>query len=209
MSLAEIAGRATVIGGLVYLTIGLVPVFLGLVGPRLLPDVPDPEQIVARLAEVYMPGVLYVMFIGAVISAILSVVHAALHAPAAQISHNVVVTMVPGLSQRGRLWAVRLTVLGLSIVAFLISLSSEGIKELVETASAFGSAGVFVATLFALFTRFGGPMSAYASIGAGMLVWAAGKYGFDLATPYLLGLLAALAAYVSVALTEWGTARLR
>jgi Na+/proline symporter len=206
---AEIAGRATVIGGLVYLTIGLVPVFLGLVGPRLLPDVPDPEQIVARLAEVYMPGVLYVMFIGAVISAILSVVHAALHAPAAQISHNVVVTMVPGLSQRGRLWAVRLTVLGLSIVAFLISLSSEGIKELVETASAFGSAGVFVATLFALFTRFGGPMSAYASIGAGMLVWAAGKYGFDLATPYLLGLLAALAAYVSVALTEWGTARLR
>jgi hypothetical protein len=52
-------------------------------------------------------------------------------------------------------------------------------------------------------------MSAYASIGAGMLVWAAGKYGFDLATPYLLGLLAALAAYVSVALTEWGTARLR
>ncbi len=57
-------------------------------GPTLLPNVPDPEQIVAKLAEVYLPGLLYIVFIGAIISAILSVVHSALHAPAAQISHN-------------------------------------------------------------------------------------------------------------------------
>ena len=157
---ADIAGRATVAGGLIYLTIGLVPVFLGLMGPKLLPNVPDPEQIVARLAEVYLPGLLYVAFIGAIISAILSVVHSALHAPAAQVSHNLVEKLVPGLNDRSKLWSVRLTVLGLTIVAFVISFSSEGIKELVETASAFGSAGVFVATLFALFTRFGGPLSA-------------------------------------------------
>jgi Na+/proline symporter len=97
---------------------------------------------------------------------------------------------------------VRATVLLLSIVAFAISFSSEGIKELVETASAFGSAGVFVASLFALFTRFGGPLSAYASVGAGMIVWAAGKYGLGLATPYLFGLLAALAGYIGAALID-------
>src|SRR6185295_2014271 len=71
---AQIAGRATVTGGVIYVTIGLVPVFLGLIGPTLLPNVPDPEQIVARLAEVYLPGLLYIVFIGAIISAILSVV---------------------------------------------------------------------------------------------------------------------------------------
>ena len=85
---------------------------------------------------------------------------------------------------------MRLTVLVLSVVAFVISFTSEGIRDLVETASAFGSAGVFVATLFALFTKFGGPLSAYASVIAGMLVWAAGKY-FGTETPYLLGLAAA------------------
>lgn len=199
---AEVAGRATVAGGLIYVAIGLVPVFLGLVGPTLLPNVPDPEQIVAKLAEVYLPGVLYILFIGAIISAILSVVHSALHAPAAQISHNLLEKLVPGLTDRSKLWAVRLTVLGLSIVAFVISFSSEGIKELVETASAFGSAGVFVATLFALFTRFGGAPSAYASVVAGMVVWAAGKYGLGIATPYLFGLLAALIGYVGAALIE-------
>lgn len=199
---AQIAGRATVGGGLIYLTIGLVPVFLGLIGPTLLPNVPDPEQIVAKLAEVYLPGLLYIVFIGAIISAILSVVHSALHAPAAQISHNLLETLVPDLTDRGKLWAVRATVLMLSIVAFVISFSSEGIKDLAETASAFGSAGVFVATLFALFTRFGGPRSAYASIGAGLIVWAAGKYGLGLATPYLFGLLAALAGYIGAAVID-------
>ena len=92
--------------------------------------------------------------------------------------------------------------MGLSIVAYLISVTSQRIHDLVETASAFGSAGVFVTTLFALFTRFGGPASAYASVAAGMLVWAGGKYALDLTAPYLLGLLAALVGYVGVALFE-------
>jgi hypothetical protein len=35
-----------------------------------------------------------------------------------------------------------------------------------------------------------------------MLVWAGGKYAFDLTAPYLLGLLAATVAYVGVALFE-------
>ena len=137
---------------------------------------PDAEQIVPRLAEVYLPGVLYVAFVGAIISAILSAVHSALHAPASQISHNIVVRIVPGLTDRGKLWSVRLTVMALSVVAYLLSVTSERIHDLVETASAFGSAGVFVTALFALFTRFGGPASAYASVAAGMLVWAGGKY---------------------------------
>ena len=93
--------RARWLGGVIYLAIGMVPVFLGLMGTHLLPNVPDPEQIVAKLAEVYLPGLLYIAFIGAIISAILSVVHSALHAPAAQISHNIVERLVPG-AQRPR-----------------------------------------------------------------------------------------------------------
>ncbi len=61
---------------------------------------------------------------------------------------------------------------------------------------------MFVTTLFALFTRFGGPRSAFASVASGMLVWAAGKYLFAAPAPYLTGLLAAAAGYVGVALIE-------
>ena len=38
-----------------------------------------------------------------------------------------------------------------------------------------------------------------------MIVWAGGKYGLGLATPYLLGLLAALAGYVGAALMIAGS----
>ena len=199
---ANVAAAGTIVGGSIYLSIGLVPVFLGLVGPALIPAAQDAEQIVAKLAEVYLPGVLYVAFAGAIISAILSAVHSALHAPASQISHNIIVRIIPHVSERSKLWAVRLTVMALSIVAFLIALSSEGIHELVETASAFGSAGVFVATLFALYTPFGGPASAYAAIVAGTVLWAAGSYLLALPAPYLLGLSGAAVAYAGAALAR-------
>ncbi len=196
---AHVAATGTVIGGAVYLCVGLIPVFLGLVGSKLGAEVADAEQFVPRLAEIHLPGALHIVFVGAVVSAILSAVHAALHAPASQISHNIVVRLLPGLPDRGRLWAVRITVMALSVVAFLIAITSEGIHELVETASAFGSAGVFVTALFALFSRFGGPASAYVSVVAGMVVWAAGKYALGLTVPYLLGLSAALLGYVVMA----------
>ena len=81
------------------------PCFWASSAPRIAGTVPEAEQIVPRLAELYLPGVLYVAFVGAIISAILSAVHAALHAPASQISHNIVVRLVPGLSDRGKLWS--------------------------------------------------------------------------------------------------------
>jgi Na+/proline symporter len=199
---AAVASLGTVLGGGTYLLVGLIPVFLGLVAPHVTDTIPDSEQIVPRLAEAFLPGVLYVSFVGAVISAILSAVHAALHAPASQISHNIVVRLVPGITDHGKLWSVRFTVMALSVIAYLLSVTSNRIHDLVETASAFGSAGVFVASLFALFTRFGGPAAAYASIAAGMLVWAVGKYAVGMAAPYLCGLLAAGISYVAVALLE-------
>ena len=160
--------------------------------------VPDTEQVVPRLAaicQVFSTS----PFACAIISAILSTVHSALLAPASQLSHNIIVRLNPKLSEAGKLWCVRASVMVLSVIAYLISVSSSHIHDLVETASAFGSAGVFVTALLALFTRFGGPLSAYASVVSGMLVWATGKYLASPA-PYLMGLLAA--AYVLLALIK-------
>ena len=199
---AGVALTGTSGGAAVYLAVGAIPVFLGLVGPSLVPDLADAEQIVPKLAELYLPPALSIVFVGAIVSAILSTVHAALHAPAAQVSHNIVVRMIPGIGAHAKLWAVRLTVMGLSVVAYLLALTSDRIHDLVETASAFGSAGVFVVALFALFTRFGGVGSAYASLSAGMLVWLVARFALDFEAPYLTALAAALTAYVGMAVIE-------
>ncbi len=199
---ATIAAFGTLTGGMMYLAVGLLPVFLGLVGPMLLADLPEPEQIIPKLAEAYLPPIGYALFVGALVSAILSVVHAALHAPAAQLSHNIVTRALPHLSSRGRLHSVRLTVLALSVVAWVLAGSVETIKELVELASAFGSAGAIVVALFGLFTRFGGPSAAVVALLAGSLVWAGGRFLLDLPAPYLTALASALFGYIATAIGE-------
>lgn len=201
-SSAKAARNGTLSGGCLYLAIGLIPVFLGLVGPSLIKGLTEPEQIVPKLAEAYMPTVAYALFLGALVSAILSVVHAALHAPAAQLSHNIFTRLKPGMSASAKLWSVRLTVLALSVVAFFLAQSVERIKDLVETASAFGSAGAFVVVVFGVFTRFGGPASAITSLLTGILMWIWAKYVFGVKAPYLTGIGAALLTYVAVALIE-------
>lgn len=199
---ASVATWGTSLGGALYLILGMIPIFLGLMGPIVMPGIEDPEQTVAKLAEAFLPGGLHIIFVGAVVSAILSTVHAALHAPAAQISHNIVLRVLPDVTERQKLWSVRLTVLGLTAFSFLIAVTSHSIRELVETASAFGGAGLFVVALFALFTRFGGAASAYAGAMSGLLVWAWLKYLTDGSFPYISALLASAGAYVLVALWQ-------
>jgi Na+/proline symporter len=80
-----------------------------------------------------------------------------------------------------------------------LALQSDRISDLVELASAFATAGIFVAFAFGLFTGWGGAASAYAAIIAGAVVWAGGKYLLELQAPYISGILTAVAAYAAVA----------
>jgi SSS family solute:Na+ symporter len=93
-------------------------------------------------------------------------------------------------------------VLALTLAAFVLALTSERIKGLVEIASAFGSAGVFVTVVFGMFTRFGGAWAAAASICTGTIVWAVGHFGFKWSAPYLLAIGASALVYVAIALVE-------
>lgn len=196
---AATARNATLLGAAIYLTVGLIPVTLGLAGPALVPGLEEPEQLVAVLAEQHLSTFLYVLFAGALISAILSTVDSCLLAASSLVSHNLVVPLKPSLTDRQRILTARLGVAAFGLLAYVIALHAEGIYELVATASAFGSAGIFVVGLFGLFGRIGGAASAYAALVAGVVVWAAGEYWLAWSTPYVVALAASLGAYLLVA----------
>jgi SSS family transporter len=194
---AGVARTATCVGGIGYLLVAAIPVFFGLVGSQLAP-VSEAEQVVPALAQKYLPAILYVMFAGALISAILSTVDSALLAAASLVSHNIVLRIRPGMSEAAKVAWARMGVAVLGGVAYVLAIYSDGISDLVELASAFATAGIFVALVFGLFTGWGGAPSAYAAIVAGGLVWAIGKFVLDVPAPYVTGLGAALVAYVLV-----------
>jgi Na+/proline symporter len=196
---AATARNATLLGAAMYLAVGAIPATIGLIGPDLIPGLEEPEQLVATLAKQHLSTFLYVLFAGALISAILSTVDSCLLAAGSLVSHNLVVPLKPTLTERQKIATARIGVAVFGVVAYLIALYGGGINELVATASALGSAGIFVVGMFGLFSRVGGPPSAYAALTAGMLVWAVGEYWLQWPTPYIAALAAALAAYLLAA----------
>lgn len=204
---ATIAQRASLLGGSLYLAFGLIPVFIGLVGATLMPGLTEPEQLLPQIAHKYLSTLPYIVFAGAIISAILSTVASALLAAAALTSHNLIVPLRPGLSDRTKVRIARLGVVIAGIAAYLLARHAEGIYALVEESSAFGGAGVFVIVMFGLFTPFGGPRAAFAALAIGAVVWIAADKMLHLPVPYLTSLAAAFATYLLFALTETRPAR--
>ena len=196
---ATTARRATLVAAALYLVVGLIPATIGLVGPSLAPGLEEPEQLVAVLAQQHLSTFLYVLFAGALISAILSTVDSCLLAAASLVSHNLIVPLKPTLTDRQKISTARVGVAVFGVLAYVIALYSGGIYELVATASAFGSAGIFVVGMFGLFSRVGGAASAYAALVAGVVVWIAGEYWLEWSTPYVAALASSLVAYLLAA----------
>lgn len=199
---AEVAQRACFVGGGMFLLVGLIPALIGLGGPWLVPGLEDPEQLIPALAQSRFGDVLFVIFAGALISAILSTVDSALLAAGAILSHNIVVPLRQGISERGKLLSARAAVFAFGVLAWLFAIHGGSIYELVQTASAFGSAGIFVVGAVGLFSRIGGPLAAYAAMLVGAGLWAAGELLELWPAPYIVSIIAAMASYVAVAWLE-------
>lgn len=198
----QVARRASLTAGGIYLVFGLIPVFIGLIGARLVPELAEPEQLLPQVAQKYLSTLPYIVFAGAIISAILSTVAGALLAAAALTSHNLVVPLKPQLSAHARVRVARICVVIGGVLAYVLARHAEGIYNLVEEASAFGSAGIFVAAVIGLFSSFGHARAAYGALIAGTGTWITGDYLLHLPQPYLTSVAAALTAYILLALTE-------
>ena len=194
-----VARRSTLAATGIYFALGLIPVGMGLLAVRSLPGIEDPEQVLMLQAQRYLPGALYVLVAGALVSAILSTVDTALLVAGSLLAHNVLVPLVPD-GERRALALNRACVAACGLVAYALARSAESVYGLVEEASALGSSGVLVAALFALFGRFGESRSAIAALVTGVVVYTAGAHALGLDHPYLLSLASALGAYTIAAL---------
>lgn len=197
-----VARRSCMAAGSIYLAVGLIPVTLGLVGATMLPGLEHGEQVLPLLALDRLPPILYMFFAGALVSAILSTVDSALLVAASLVSHNVIVPLLPGIPERGKIRVARIGVIVFGILAYVMALFAEGVYDLVEQASAFGSAGIVVIVTFGLFTRLGGAASAFASLATGLVVWVFGSYVLGLPFAYISALGASTAAYLIAAAIE-------
>jgi Na+/proline symporter len=190
----SVARRSAIAAGGLYLVLGSIPVVIGLAGPVLLPSISDSEQLIPMVARELLPVALYVVFAGGLISAILSTVDSTLLIASGLMSHNVLVPLAGITRERTKVLAARGGVAVFGIAAYLLALRAEGVFELVEQASALGSAGVLVTITVGLFTPWGGPRTAMATLIGGMVAYLAASYG-GFAYPFLASLFVSAALY--------------
>ncbi|MDH7512956.1 MAG: sodium:solute symporter family protein [Clostridiales bacterium] len=193
----SVARRASFLACGIYLSLGSIPVLLGLVGPNILPGVAAPEQFLIRLAGQNLPRLLFVVFSSALISAIISTVDSILLAISALVSHNLLVPLFGLKREKTRVLSARLVVLASGVLAYVIAVHAKGIYELVLTASSFGTAGILVVTLMGLFTRVGGGAAAMSALAAGLVLTPLFSYVLGLEAPFMTSILGALAAFAA------------
>lgn len=199
---AQVARRSAFAATTIYLVVGMIPVYVGLVGVSLLPGIEDSEQLVPQLALTYLPTILYIMYAGALASAILSTVDSALLAASALIGHNVILSSRPNMSEKTKLLVARGGVLVLGIVSYYLAIYGTTTYEMVEMASGLGSAGIFVITLAALFSKRGGPMAASAALLTGLGISLVGSYVTPFDGSYVFSIAGAFLVYWLVSMRE-------
>jgi Na+/proline symporter len=197
----QVARRATLIGCALYFGVGILPVGIGLVASHTMPGLADPEKVLVLQAAEHLPTILHIVFAGALVSAILSTVDSALLTAGSLTAHNVIIPLRPSLDERTKIFLNRGCVVLFGFVACGLAFIAEGVYELVETASALGSAGVFVTATFALFTNFGGARAAAATLATGVLLYA-GSSLLGAPYPFLTSLAGAFAVFLVVGLAE-------
>ena len=137
---ANVARRGALAGGAIYLVVGLIPICLGIFGPALAAQLGialgEGDAFLPSLAEALFPPWLYIIFTGALVSAILSSVDSALLAVSAVATETGYRRIRPDAPPKAMLRAARIATIGAALIAALVAASGESLRSLVLGASA-------------------------------------------------------------------------
>jgi len=167
----KVAYRSAYLAGLLYITVGLLPVFLGMAGAVVLPDLGDPDLVMMTLALKYLPDLALILFMGALVSALLSRADSALLAPASVIGWDLLRYFKPDADERASLRLTRIAVLVLGVCSLVLALNTSSVYDLMVNSWSVLLASLFVPLTAGLWWHRSNDPGALASIGVGLVTW--------------------------------------
>lgn len=165
--------RAGYLSGLMYLTIGCIPLFIGLCAKILYPELQegDSQLVIPRVVLLHGGLTLQILFFGALLSAILSTTSGAILAPATVIGENLIRPLVKELSDKQLLFWMRISVLFVALCSAVMATLNSNIYELVGQSSALSLVSLFVPLTAGLYWRRASKAGTLFSMMLGMGVW--------------------------------------
>ncbi|MEN1679587.1 MAG: sodium:solute symporter family protein [Planctomycetota bacterium] len=167
----RVAQYAAYLASLAYLTFGMIPVLLGLIGSVTLPELDDPEMVVPELAAQHLHPVAMVVFVGALLAAVMSSADSALLAPASLLSANLIPYFRPEVSDEGRLRWARWSIPVIGCASVAVALYADNIYDLMLSSFEMPLVCLFVPFTAGIWWRGANGTGALAAMITGGALW--------------------------------------
>lgn len=199
-----IAKKSTLYASLLYIIIGLIPVTIGLLIPLLgqyhLVSSTGDDGLLISLSKNVMPPMLHVLFYAAIISAILSTADSSLLTISGLITHNTLRFIFPEEHSQKKLvrWN-QLSLVICAVLVFFMGLFQDRITRLLEIASSFGTSGVLIVTIIALyFPKWNHSVAAFWTLLLGLVSQLLLEFVFELEGAFLMNIFSGIIIYFAV-----------
>lgn len=167
----EVAKRSAITAGVGYILIGIIPITLGLAGRLILPGLENPEHILPNLAMMYLPPIILMIFLGALISAIMSSADSSLLAATSLMTNNIILRIFPNIKEINVLPLARITTVILALISMGVALYVKRIYDLMVNSWATLFVGIFVPVTAALYWKKANKIACWVSMISGTATW--------------------------------------
>jgi SSS family solute:Na+ symporter len=200
-----VAQNSFYIASLAYVTIGLVPLMLGFSASVLMPDLEDPNAVLTDLAVAHLHPLFVVVFVGAIVSAILSTSDSILLAVGAIVSTNLLPLVKKNPTEKLRLQVTRLAIPVAGLLATYIAFNANRVVQVLIDSVAVLLAAIIVPFILCFYWEKANRSGALAGILGGLIAWG-GASAMDMAFPAdLFGFAVSLLAMALVTLVTQKT----
>ncbi len=172
----RVAQWSMYISSVLYLTIAMIPVLIGIAGTVVLPDIADPAFVLPEMGKVYLPPLGMALFAGAMFSALMSSADGGMLAPASIFAQNVLRVLIAGLDESAVLRATRRAVVIVGVLGLFTALYFQNVYQLMVKSFSILMVGLFVPMTAAIYWRKANEAGAVASMVGGLVSWIAFEY---------------------------------
>jgi SSS family solute:Na+ symporter len=183
-----------------YIVIGIIPLMLGLIASITMPGIADSNAVLADLALEHLHPIVFVIFVGAIVSAIMSTSDSVLLSVGSVISTNLLPRVAKDPSERLRLAVARYSIPISALLATYIAFGAEKVVDVLIDSVAPLLAMTIVPFVLCFWWDKANKYGALAGIFGGLLGWLVAGSMNTVTPPDLIGFVVSLVSMVVVTL---------
>lgn len=204
----SVARYSGIVGAAAYMLLGLIPLFIGIAGREIYPNLETPEHLIPLLAKEYLSPVAFALFACGLFSAIMSTADSYLLAGTTLVTNNVILKLRPISKEKNKIVILRLVNLAIALIALALAFTGQSIFNMMVHSGTILFVAIFVPASAALFWKGANTPSAWASVISGVAGWLGYIFfGSELSEDLLFsaasfGALLSLIAYIATSLAR-------